>query len=783
MFLECRDSMLSALAWLACAAASAAGCGDAHPGEPAGVSSAALTQCRTNPSPHPCADAVCTQGDDGTFDWAYEPYPDGTPCGNGGHCEGSSELCIGEVQCSASQLAAATGTLVATPSTVSAGLSTTLRWSVNAWSGCWSQLKLDGAPVPTTGYQTQSPAVVATHTLKLGSRTLATAGVSVTSSNDVHIDGSTSDWAAAFVEAVGASGKTVILRGDVDLDLTGYENIWFGNGVTVTSSAPHSAQNRGPRIFTTSRPRALFSIGCNGSFRNAHDTRLLGFRFEGPDPDTMDGDQYLEQGIHVGSCLGVEIADMEISGWSGQAILIEDEAGYQISVDAVNVHDNYIHNNQHEGGNGYGVALSSYGHARIERNVFDFNRHAIMSSGLPRNSYLANQNLVLKGGGVHGRFYNTYTQQFDVHGTEDCYWFLYPEGCGTAGYEFWITGNAFQYTHDNAVKIRGTPVKAATIVDNVFTQSSIGDAVGTTQGLENIYNWPNTLGVDTFGEYGVCDFDGDGRDDLFLATGVSWWYMSGAEMHWVYLKPATERLSQVGLGDFDKDGRCDVFALNTGNSNWEISSGGNGPWTALPGNYAGIPFDQLRFGDFNNDGVTDVFYRAGDGQWWAISPGYYGWTALESSGFELSAMRLGDFDGDGVTDVLSHAGGHWSVSWGATNTWQSTGSGLNDDFQNAYIGNVDGLPGDDLVRYVATDRLHGQWQISSGAKTHWQSFAWNTFPEPGSTAPDPSLGARTFLGRFRTRATTDLLMIDDSRRSRIFSAGASGFVPYGLTSY
>ena len=47
--------------------------------------------------------------------------------------------------------------------------------------------------------------------------------------------------------------------------------------------------------------------------------------------------------------------------------------------DAVTIHDNFIHHNQHDGGNGYGVDVSNGGWAVIEHNLFDVNRHALRS--------------------------------------------------------------------------------------------------------------------------------------------------------------------------------------------------------------------------------------------------------------------------------------------------------------------------------------------------------------------------------------------------------------------
>ena len=168
----------------------------------------------------------------------------------------------------------------------------------------------------------------------------------------------------------------------------------------------------------------------------------------------------------------------------------------------------------------------------IERNVFDFNRHAITASGRPDTGYTAYQNLVLKGGGVHGRFYNEHTHEFDVHGDQDC---LGPANCGNAGESIWMVNNAFQYVRDSAIKIRGTPSYGVFVNQNVFAHEYMGGADDSIYDEAVKYNGiperlhigegdqANILNTDTYGQYGVCDFDGDGKDDLFLATGVSWW--------------------------------------------------------------------------------------------------------------------------------------------------------------------------------------------------------------------------------------------------------------------
>ena len=154
---------------------------------------------------------------------------------------------------------------------------------------------------------------------------------------------------------------------------------------------------------------------------------------------------------------------------------------------------------------------------------------------------------------------------------------------------------------------------------------------------------------------GVCDFDGDGIDGWFLATGVTWWYASGGKTYWTYRREAPEWLDQVGLGDFDGDGRCDVCAVNRATRQWQIATGGSGAWTALPGTYD-LPFEALRFGNFSGDRLMDIFYRAPEGQWWAISPGVYPWRPL---GRVLEGHR-----GLGAPEPCAAGPGRGPADWG-----------------------------------------------------------------------------------------------------------------------
>ncbi len=308
----------------------------------------------------------------------------------------------------------------------------------------------------------------------------------------------------------------MLIADGVDIDMTGLSHIAIHGGVTLTSEAPrlgverpilsHAAQlhriayrhptdvlrpypligalardarNPGPRLFTTSRPRPLFFIPCASATDVGGKVSISGFRLQGPHPDPEEGDANLERGISVDSCNPVEISNMEISGWSGQAIYVQKPFGQVLEPDAIRIHDNFLHNNQHIGGNGYGVDVSAGAHALIERNVFDLNRHAIAASGKPGTSYVAWRNLVLRGGGFHDSYpiYGSYyTHQFDVHGTDHCYHTpikdIYQYGCGDAGEFFEMRENAFQYTSGNAIKVRGNPSVGAVVARNVFAHGS-----------------------------------------------------------------------------------------------------------------------------------------------------------------------------------------------------------------------------------------------------------------------------------------------------------------------
>src|SRR5262249_10763395 len=187
--------------------------------------------------------------------------------------------------------------------------------------------------------------------------------------------------------------------------------------------------------------------------------------------------------------------------------------------------------------------------------------------------------------------------------------------------------------------------------------------------------------------YSQCDFDGDGIDDLFLATGASWWFSSSGKFHWTFLNTSTKQLKDLRFGYFDDDDRCDVITESgSGSGRWMISSGGTEPFKPLEQVFLPQPLEgsfwrplkDVQFGRFDpNDQshsrrTTHAFYRKENGEWWVkkLSDPASAWEYVGGSHFPMSKLRFGDFTGDGVTDVLAVENGRWAISESARKTWR-----------------------------------------------------------------------------------------------------------------
>lgn len=484
--------------------------------------------------------------------------------------------CLGDLQ----------GTLSVTPQPIRLWETGTLRWNVTVPTSCTGvgiKLYVDSQLVSPTGSRTIQP--IADTSTKLhatlpavlggGRRTLATASIKVDLPEPPTIISIYANhMEPLLLQALREGNKHIRIENHVELDLTGWEALPIAGGVTLEGG--RTPRHPGPRLYTTIRPAVLFET-------TGDNIRITGVRIEGPDHVGVvpDGDNK-GIGIFVSGDINIEIDNNEIYGWSQAAVRVNDCDGNEgcqpggrmlpsENPTVVRIHDNFIHHNQHEGSNGYGVSVNAGAFVLIERNVFDWNRHAIKGAGEAGTGYAAYRNPVLKNGGYHDTYcvplyicpggipvYHHYTHQFDVHGTDTC--FPGHANCGDAGHSMFIHYNTFLYTAGNAIKLRGIPEEGMFIGANVFAHNNWEDAVVATQFIGTYAEPGNVFGVDASTDLGVCDFDGDSLPDTFMATGATWWFSSGSDRPWVYLNTSTKRRSEVTLGHFDGDNRCDVLA-------------------------------------------------------------------------------------------------------------------------------------------------------------------------------------------------------------------------------
>jgi len=590
----------------------------------------------------------------------------------------------------------------------------------------------------------------------------------------------TPQYRRLFVQAVRTPGETVLVRSD--LDLSGMNDISVAAGVQIVGDA--GVRPTGPRIHTRTFPDELLSVGGHGHGAS-NQVRITGVRLDGgmsDDPFTAVG-QPDADGIAVYSSQSVEIDHDELDHFRGSAVNVHDPDHMisQANANTVRVHDNWIHHNQHPSADtcidsllghghaaGYGVQVSEGAYALIDRNVFDWNRHAIAGDGRDGSGYKAYDNLILTHGGIHFHCVQPdsswifvlpavaqalrvvtgildgdliyHTHMIDMHGSNDSG--SGDHSGGLAGEWMDIAFNTVLYTAGNDIHLRGTPARASdsppgvvvgmTVHNNVFAQqdrwAGIDDGVispgALMQNETGLLEWNNEFGVNTFGQRGHCDFDGDGVNDDFVATGVSWWYASSRlSGRWVFLDRSSAGLGDVILRDVTGDGLCDVTAggvVHQTPSEWQLDSI----------NTAGSPIAATRRSDgrveaFGTNGADSVFHA---GQSAAGGP-LGGWTQFDGSLRSVAAAT----DTDGRIEVVGVDGTgrvflKWQTSPGGAYSagWSEQGGLLR---SVAAARNADGR----LEVFGANQQgaLFHRWQNAAGGGTGWTG--WNQLDGGGLT--------------------------------------------------
>lgn len=406
---------------------------------------------------------------------------------------------------------------------------------------------------------------------------------------------------------------------------------------------------------------------------------------------------------------------------------------------------------------GYGIAAGWGASPLIPGNTFLENVHSITADGSAYSSYAAWDNLLLS---------TLLGANIDMHGSGPDH----DGGVGGAGAE--VLRNTFRDTQYPNFSVRGYPCNGGLDVfrGNVALQpvaSAIewqgGGAVPPSyMRIDSRFSVPDLLSNNAQ-MLSVGDFDGDHKDDLFLATGAAWYYAPAANAEWRFLSAKSDPVNSLLFGDFDGDGRTDVFTQVGddwmvswgGRSRWQVLSNRDNDWTAPGTGNGSHSMLDFAIGDFVGDNRADVFYA--DGTNWYVSDGGVGpFVLYATSSFKVPELAFGhfdkshttnpktdvvgvvdnqwmavfaqedhawkplrpkltntmaglivaDFNGDGIDDIAQFNGNQSRVSIDGRNGWTPIGNG----FPVVAIGRFDGIKGADILQWAG----NSLWIISRG---------------------------------------------------------------------
>jgi hypothetical protein len=579
---------------------------------------------------------------------------------------------------------------------------------------------------------------------------------------------------ASFIVALAAAGPNSVIQlvPGAELDFQDLKCPFeIPAGVTVRGSRRGTLF--GPQFWL--KQGHLSTLPCDALFVvDQPRSRITGLRIRGPGRDPH-GQQPPMKGVSVVAVstqngarvyLPAIVDYNDISDWGISAIDLrgpDDDnpvcpLAPQTDPGFVRIVRNYIHDNREngynppgnfEGAEAYGLAAGSGAYPLVFANMFQKNGTSLTSDGASRSGYVAVSNLFLSGND---------SADADVHGNTNQKGDVNHDG-GIAGLVGHVIGNSFLRTDTGAnsenFSLRGLPCNGVNAIfkDNM-TRKQASDAVTVLpsdgSSKDNI-PWTDArprvpyLQVDSkFAAPDptnillVGDFDGDGQDDVFMATGAGWYYSPGANAEWRFLSAKTETADMLLVGDFDGDGVTDVFKQE--GDTWYVSWGGRSPWQVLstghrvnmpnpdqqpPQSGSGVTVNSdpgvvsYVIGDFVGDKRADVFFA--DGQtWWVSDGGTEPFVVYQTSSFKRRDIAFGDFDGSGKTEVVGVVDNQWMFAPAASpHAWAPLRPKLTNTMNGAFAADFNGDGATDIAFFT-----QGAWEISLNARA-------NQTPAPG----------------------------------------------------
>lgn len=260
-------------------------------------------------------------------------------------------------------------------------------------------------------------------------------------------------------------------------------------------------------------------------------------------------------------------------------------------------------------------------------------------------------------------------------------------------------------------------------------------------GLRRAVSYSNTIGMlnvfstgtdasHSASHYAIGDFDGDGKDDIFLANGTQWKIKFSGQSSFTFARLSDIPIEELGFGDLDGDGDTDVVHF-TGNSTtgWDLyRSHGNRsiPLFASAYDLRSGPYSNQDGGlfvgsDFDNDGRDDIVFVPldNDNEQVEIFFPYTSRGGLKTvrktstlSGLQLpriddlstrDRVTVGDFDGDGYGDLLVATGRGFELATaegrnglGPLRLWSERGGSYHAHMAMYGVGDFDRDGADDL---------------------------------------------------------------------------------------